>query len=100
MGVRKHKLTTAVVGFTVVGLSLAACGGSSSSSSASGGGGGSAGGDAACAPYKAFGDLTGKQVSVKVIVDPSVKGGLIARIGDTVIDGSVRHRLEQLKEKF
>jgi F-type H+-transporting ATPase subunit delta len=43
---------------------------------------------------------TGKQVSVKVIIDPSVMGGLVARIGDTVIDGSVRHRLEQLKEKF
>ena len=49
---------------------------------------------------EALGRRTGKQVSVKVIVDPSVMGGLIARIGDTVIDGSVRHRLEQLKEKF
>src|SRR3954468_21516342 len=49
---------------------------------------------------EALGKATGKQVSVKVIVDPSVMGGLIARIGDTVIDGSVRHRLEQLKEKF
>jgi len=48
----------------------------------------------------ALGQATGKQISVKVIVDPSVMGGLIARIGDTVIDGSVRHRLEQLKEKF
>src|SRR4051812_28439225 len=48
----------------------------------------------------ALGKATGKQVSVKVVVDPSVMGGLVARIGDTVIDGSVRHRLEQLKEKF
>ena len=36
---------------------------------------------------------------VKVIVDPSVMGGLVSRIGDTVIDGSVRHRLEQMKER-
>ena len=41
---------------------------------------------------------TGKDVEVKVVIDPSVLGGLVARIGDTVIDGSVRHRLEQLKE--
>ncbi len=64
MGVRKHKLTTAVVGFTVVGLSLAACGGSSSSSSARPAVAPAAARDPACAPYKAFGDLTGKQVSV------------------------------------
>jgi F-type H+-transporting ATPase subunit delta len=43
---------------------------------------------------------TGKQVSVKVVIDPSILGGIVARIGDTVIDGSVRHRLDELKEKF
>jgi F-type H+-transporting ATPase subunit delta len=47
---------------------------------------------------EALGRATGKNVEVKVIVDESVLGGLVARIGDTVIDGSVRHRLEQLKE--
>ena len=47
---------------------------------------------------EALGRATGKRVTVKVIVDPSVLGGLIARVGDTVIDGSVRHRLDQLKE--
>jgi F-type H+-transporting ATPase subunit delta len=43
---------------------------------------------------------TDKELEVKVVVDPSVLGGLVARIGDTVIDGSVRHRLEQLKEQI
>jgi len=47
----------------------------------------------------ALGRATDKNVEVKVIVDPSVMGGLVARIGDTVIDGSVRHRLEQMKER-
>jgi F-type H+-transporting ATPase subunit delta len=47
----------------------------------------------------ALGRATGKDVEVKVIVDPTVLGGLVARIGDTVIDGSVRHRLEQMKER-
>lgn len=41
---------------------------------------------------------TGKQIEVKVAVDPTVMGGLVVEMGDTVIDGTVRHRLEQLKE--
>jgi F-type H+-transporting ATPase subunit delta len=41
---------------------------------------------------------TGKRVTIKVIIDPTVLGGIVARIGDTVIDGSVRSRLEQLRE--
>jgi F-type H+-transporting ATPase subunit delta len=43
---------------------------------------------------------TGKQVEVKVIVDESVLGGIVATVGDTVIDGTVRHRLDQLKEQI
>ncbi len=46
----------------------------------------------------ALSSATGKTVSVKGVVDPSVLGGVVARIGDTVFDGSVRHRLDQLKE--
>jgi len=42
----------------------------------------------------------GKQVEVKVVVDKSVMGGVVAKVGDTIIDGTVRHRLEQLKEAF
>ncbi|MFI5053115.1 MAG: ATP synthase F1 subunit delta [Acidimicrobiia bacterium] len=43
---------------------------------------------------------TGKEVEVKVVVDPTVLGGLVATVGDFVIDGSVRHRLEQLREQI
>jgi F-type H+-transporting ATPase subunit delta len=43
---------------------------------------------------------TGKQVEVKVVIDESVLGGIVATIGDTVIDGTVRHRLDQLKEQI
>jgi F-type H+-transporting ATPase subunit delta len=43
---------------------------------------------------------TGKQVEVKVVVDPSVLGGAVTTVGDTVIDGSVRTRLDQLKQTF
>jgi F-type H+-transporting ATPase subunit delta len=47
---------------------------------------------------EALGKATKRRVTVKVIIDPSVLGGIIARVGDTVIDGSVRSRLEQLRE--
>jgi len=47
---------------------------------------------------KALGRATNKNVEVRVVVDPTLLGGIVATIGDTVIDGTVRHRLEQLKE--
>jgi F-type H+-transporting ATPase subunit delta len=43
---------------------------------------------------------TGKDVDVVVIVDPSVLGGIVTQIGDTVLDGSVRARLSKLRESF
>lgn len=46
----------------------------------------------------ALGRATKKNIEVRVVVDPSLMGGLVATIGDTVIDGTVRHRLDQLKE--
>ena len=46
----------------------------------------------------ALSKATGKHVSLKVVVDPTVMGGVIATIGDTVIDGTIRHRLDQLRE--
>lgn len=48
----------------------------------------------------ALGRATGSHVEVKVVIDESVLGGVVARIGDLVIDGTVRHRLEQMKEQI
>ena len=48
----------------------------------------------------ALGRATGKSIEVKVIVDPTVLGGIVAQIGDTVIDGTIRHRLEQMKAQL
>lgn len=39
----------------------------------------------------------GKKIDLRVVVDPSVVGGIVATVGDTVIDGSVRTKLDQLK---
>jgi len=40
----------------------------------------------------------GRPVKVRVQIEPSLLGGMAVEIGDTVIDGSVRHRLDQLRE--
>ena len=49
---------------------------------------------------EALEQATGKKIELKVIQDPGVIGGLVARVGDTVIDGTVRRRLEQLRESL
>lgn len=41
---------------------------------------------------------TGKKVELKYIVDPAVIGGVVTKVGDTIIDGSLRTRLEELRE--
>jgi F-type H+-transporting ATPase subunit delta len=46
----------------------------------------------------ALAKATGKQVEVKVLVDPTVVGGIVARVGDTVIDGSIARRVESLRQ--
>lgn len=49
---------------------------------------------------EALGKRANKTVEVLVEVDPNVMGGLVATIGDTVIDGTVRSRLDQLKSRL
>jgi F-type H+-transporting ATPase subunit delta len=44
--------------------------------------------------------ITGKEVDLLIEVDPTVIGGLVTQIGDTVIDGSIRQRLTQLRESI
>jgi F-type H+-transporting ATPase subunit delta len=48
----------------------------------------------------ALANATGGPVNLKIIVDPSILGGIVATVGDTVIDGSVRTRVEQLKSRL
>jgi F-type H+-transporting ATPase subunit delta len=44
--------------------------------------------------------LTGGSVELEVKVDPSLLGGLIVQVGDRLIDGSVRGRLERLRNQL
>jgi F-type H+-transporting ATPase subunit delta len=43
---------------------------------------------------------TGRSVEVKVVVDPSVIGGVVATVGDVVLDGTVRTRLREAAERL
>jgi F-type H+-transporting ATPase subunit delta len=46
----------------------------------------------------ALGRATGRTVEVKVVVDPDLIGGVVARVGDTVIDGSIAKRMDSLRQ--
>ncbi|MFZ9648303.1 MAG: F0F1 ATP synthase subunit delta [Ilumatobacteraceae bacterium] len=49
---------------------------------------------------EALSKSTGRKLNLKVVVDPSVLGGLVATVGDEVIDDTVRTRLEQIKTRI
>ena len=42
-------------------------------------------------------NLTGKQIELRLLVDPDIIGGIVARVGDSLFDGSVRTRLRALR---
>lgn len=42
--------------------------------------------------------LTGRQVDVDVTVQPDILGGLLVRVGDRVIDGSVKGQIARLRK--
>ncbi|MGQ9805570.1 MAG: F0F1 ATP synthase subunit delta [Chlorobiales bacterium] len=44
--------------------------------------------------------ISGKKIRIENKINPTLIGGFTARIGDTVIDGSVKHKLERLKEEL
>lgn len=44
--------------------------------------------------------MTGKQVELRLKVDPEIIGGIVARIGDVLVDGSVISRLRRLRARL
>ena len=42
--------------------------------------------------------LAGNPVELQVTIDPDLLGGVIVQVGDLLVDGSARHRLDELKE--
>jgi F-type H+-transporting ATPase subunit delta len=49
---------------------------------------------------KALAELTSKQVKTEVNEDEALIGGLVVKIGDLVLDGSVKAQIEGLKESL
>jgi F-type H+-transporting ATPase subunit delta len=49
---------------------------------------------------EALSSATGRKVEVKVIVDPDLVGGVVARVGDVIFDGSLRSRLDEAKQQL
>jgi F-type H+-transporting ATPase subunit delta len=44
--------------------------------------------------------ITGNKVILETQVDPSIIGGIVAKVGDLVLDGSIRTQLNGLKESI
>jgi len=44
--------------------------------------------------------VTGKQIRMEVAVDPSLIGGMVAQVGTTIYDGSVRQQLQAFKSRL
>jgi F-type H+-transporting ATPase subunit delta len=45
-------------------------------------------------------EATGREVRMSTATDPALIGGVVAKIGSVVYDGSVRRQLERLREQF
>ena len=57
-------------------------------------------GDRAQAIADSLAKLTGREVRMTTRVEPSVVGGVVARIGSTVYDGSVRGQLRRIRQRL
>ncbi len=44
--------------------------------------------------------LTGKKIETKYALDPALLGGAVVRIGDTIYDGSLRSRLNEMRARL
>jgi F-type H+-transporting ATPase subunit delta len=49
---------------------------------------------------EALAKASGREVELKVLVDPSVIGGVTARVGDQVFDGTIRRKLELARNQL
>ncbi len=56
--------------------------------------------DAQAALGESLAAATGKQVTMSVAVDPALLGGVVARVGSTVYDGSVRTQLKKMRDRL
>jgi F-type H+-transporting ATPase subunit delta len=48
---------------------------------------------------KRIGEQTGNEIELTTVVDPDVLGGIVLRVGNFVLDASIRNSLEQLRKQ-
>jgi ATP synthase F1 delta subunit len=48
---------------------------------------------------KVIGEQTGRKVQLTAEVDPDVLGGIVLRVGNSILDASIRNRLDQLRRQ-
>jgi F-type H+-transporting ATPase subunit delta len=48
---------------------------------------------------KRVGEQTGRRVQLTSTVDPDILGGIVLRVGNAILDASIRNRLEQLRKQ-
>jgi F-type H+-transporting ATPase subunit delta len=46
-----------------------------------------------------IGKQTGKQITISSTVDPEILGGIVLRVGNFILDASIRSRLDQLRRQ-
>ncbi len=44
-------------------------------------------------------EQTGRKVELSAAVEPDILGGLVVRVGNSILDASIRNRLEQLRKQ-
>jgi ATP synthase F1 delta subunit len=44
-------------------------------------------------------EQTGRKVELSAVVEPDILGGLVVRVGNSILDASIRNRLEQLRKQ-
>jgi F-type H+-transporting ATPase subunit delta len=47
----------------------------------------------------AIGERTGRRIELTSRVDPDILGGIVLRVGNSILDASIRNRLEQLRKQ-
>ena len=48
---------------------------------------------------RSIGERTGQRIALTSVIDPDILGGVVLRVGNSILDASIRNRLEQLRKQ-
>ncbi len=49
---------------------------------------------------KRLSEMTGREVTIRAVVDPTIVGGVVVKVGGKLLDGSIRNQLGRLRDKM